>query len=302
MIEPEFHLLLAKAQDAFARGDLAGATRLFDQAESQARRDGEGDWADRAACNSCYVEIQRGHANEQIPRLRRLFLGTLNQRNRCTAAYNLAEAFRDIEDFAIAMEWADRASELSHDIDDPSLIAGIHNQRASLALRFSRFGDAEIGFNLALDAINSLGEIVHTAQRATVLGNLGYTLMCTDRIKEGLKLCEEARLTLEELSADNFLYENLQDLCYGYILDEELERAQVNGERALRLAKQYDDHQVVKNCLFLLAEIAVHRGNVFGGRRYLQELTEHYPEIGLNDEIIDVFLTSDLMAVVNLRG
>ncbi|MEN8163306.1 MAG: hypothetical protein ABFS37_04190 [Acidobacteriota bacterium] len=301
MVERYDHLL-GEAQEAFASGDLQSALMHFEAARQLASDHRDVDRADRAACNACYVRIQMGQAEEQIPRLRRLFMGTLHPRNRCTAAYNIAEAFRDLEDFDSAMEWADRSSELARDVDEPSLTAGVHNQQASLALRFSRFEEAEKGFHLALDAMESLGETLQAANRATVLGNLGYALMCTDRLEEGLGLCEQARAALDELSADNLIYENLQDLCYGYILDDQLERAHAAGERALGLAEHYDDNQVMKNCLFLLAEVAVRRGDAFRGRRYLRELAEFYPEIEMNEEIIDVFLTTDLTNVVNLRG
>jgi hypothetical protein len=59
---------------------------------------------------------------------------------------------------------------------------------------------------------------------------------------------------------------------------------------------------VVKNCLFLLSEVAVRRGDSFRARRYLRQLTTHYPEVGISEEIIDVFLATDLTTVVNLRG
>ncbi|MCK5378793.1 MAG: hypothetical protein KAJ78_05280 [Acidobacteria bacterium] len=302
MMVERYDRLLREAQGAFAAGDLQSALRHFEAAQVLASGDGDGDRADRAACNACFVLIELGQAEEQIPRLRRLFMGTLHPRNRCTAAYNIAAAYLNLEDFDNAMEWADRSSELARDIDEPSLTAGVHNQQASLALRFSRFEEAEKGFHLALDAMESLGETLQAANRATVLGNLGYALMCTERLEEGLNLCEQARAALDELSADNLIYENLQDLCYGYILDDQLERAHAAGERALGLAEHYDDNQVMKNCLFLLAEVAVRRGDAFRGRRYLRELAEFYPEIEMNEEIIDVFLTTDLTNVVNLRG
>ncbi len=301
MVE-RYDSLLQEAQDAFASGDLEGALERFNAAKNLASDHGDVDRADRAACSACYVKIQMGQAKEQIPSLRRLFMGTVHPRNRCTAAYNIAEAFRDLEDFDNAMEWADRSSELARNLNEPSLTAGVHNQQASLALRFSHFEEAKSGFNLALDAMKNLDGSFPEANKATVLGNLGYALMCTDRLEEGLMLCEQARATLDRLSADNLIYENLQDLCYGYVLDDQLVQAQAAGERALALAERYDDNQVMKNCLFLLAEVAVRRGDAFRGRRYLRELAEFYPEIEMNEEIIDVFLTTDLTNVVNLRG
>ena len=89
---------------------------------------------------------------------------------------------------------------------------------------------------------------------------------------------------------------------YGYLLDDRLEAAQACGEQALDLAVEHSDQLVVKNCLFLLSEIAVRRGDTFRARRFLRELAAYYPEIGVSDELVDVFLQTDLTSVVNLRG
>ena len=124
----------------------------------------------------------------------------------------------------------------------------------------------------------------------------------TERIEEGLRHCERARAVMDELGADHYIYETLQDLCYGYVLVDELDRANECGSRALELAIEFSDEQIAKNCLFLLSEIAVRRGDTFGARRYLHELTAYYPEAGVSEEIIEVFLATDLTSVVNLRG
>ncbi len=127
-------------------------------------------------------------------------------------------------------------------------------------------------------------------------------MTCTNRLEEGLRLCEEARATLESLGAEDHLYEILQDLCYGYLLADELDCGYECGQRALDLAIGAEDALVVKNSLFLLSEIAVRRGDTLGARRYLRELTAYYPEAEVSEEIIDVFLATDLTTVVNLRG
>jgi hypothetical protein len=100
----------------------------------------------------------------------------------------------------------------------------------------------------------------------------------------------------------HYLPQTLQDLCYGNLLIDNLDRAQHYGEKALDLAAAAPDPLVVKNCLFLLSEVSVRRGDAFRARRYLRELTTHYPEVGVSEEIIDVFLATDLTTVVNLRG
>ena len=82
----------------------------------------------------------------------------------------------------------------------------------------------------------------------------------------------------------------------------DLLEAQQCFKKALEIAIEHSDQQIAKNCLFLLSEIAVRRGDTFGARRYLHELTAYYPEAGISEEIIDVFLATDLTTVVNLRG
>ncbi len=302
MIEARVLQLLDEAQGVFAAGDLEGALELFETAESEARNDGAADLADRALCNASFVRIEMGQAEAQIPRLRQLFMATSHTRNRCSAAYNIAAAYINLNEIDKAFEWAKRSGDLAEQVDDPAVRAGSNNQAATLALRLSHYEEAEEGFHRALGALENQTDAYQRANHAAVLGNLGYVLMCTDRLAAGLGMCEQARASLDEAGADHMVYENLQDLCYGYILDDQLEHAQACGEKALDLAEEYEDFQVMKNCLFLLAEIAVRRGDTFRARRFLRELTHFYPEVEMNEEIIDVFLATDLTNVVNLRG
>jgi tetratricopeptide (TPR) repeat protein len=298
----EIQLLTAKAQEAFAGGDLKGALSLFERAEATAREIGETDLADKVYCNAAYVRIEMGGAEDEISGLRMLFMRTGCDDNKWSAAYNLAVAFDICNDLDSALDWASRSAEIAAKVDDPKAAVRCNNIAGVLNLRRSRFAEAEARFADALECLQSPEGANEQTHHAAILGNLGYAMMCSDRLEEGLRCCETARRALEEVHGDHLLYENLQDLCYGYILDDQLERANDCGEKALALAEQYEDLQVMKNCLFLLSETAVRRGDTFRARRYLRELTNFYPEIDMNEEIIDVFLATDLTNVVNLRG
>lgn len=302
MMSDRFDQLLELAQEAFAGGRLEEAVDHFEAARDWAVEIGDADRADRAACNVCFVRIEMGQAESQIPLLRQLFLRAVDPTNRWSASYTLAVAFDILEDLEEATKWASRSAELSEQIGNREGPIRANNLAGILSLRRSSFVEAEGFFRRALLALSTPENDNEATHRGTILGNLGYALMCTDRLSEGLSLCETARESLEALSADHLLYENLQDLCYGFILDGQLEKAHQAGERAFGIAERYEDLQVMKNCLFLLAEVAVRRGDAFRGRRYLRELAEFYPEIETNEEIIDVFLATDLTNVVNLRG
>jgi len=293
--------LLREAQDAVAHGNLERSAELFEQAESLATAHGCEDLADRALCSRCGVLIELDQASALIPELKHVLLRSGDPRNRFLAAYYTAMAYDLDAEPDRATSYADRAIALAAELDEPELTASAANLAGNLALRDSRFEEAETAYAKALSCHRGL-DGYYRIMEAQEKDNMGYVLMCTGRVGEGLSLCEAARGCLEALEADDYLRQTLQDLCYGYILDDQLANAEACGEHALELAFEADDGLVVKNCLFLLSEIAVRQGDTFRARRFLRDLAAYYPEVALSEEIIDVFLTTDLTTVVNLRG
>ena len=296
-----FDELMLSAEAAFTGDDFEGAAALYADAVDVARQEGNIDDADRAFCNHCSVLVELDRGADQIPKLKEILLSSSDTRNRFLAAYNTGVAYFISEDFERAHNYARRATALAGELDDSSLEHRSLNLVGTLAARASLFDEAEDAFVRCLEAHRE-GDGYQRVMAAQVEDNLGYVMMCTERLEEGLDHCEKARAIMEELGADHYLFETLQDLCYGYVLTDDLDRAENCGTRALELAIEHSDEQIAKNCLFLLSEIAVRRGDTFGARRYLHELTAYYPEAGISEEIIDVFLATDLTTVVNLRG
>jgi len=296
-----FDELMRAAEAAFTRDDIEGAAKLYADASESARREGDQDGADRAFCNHCSMLAELDRGDDQIPKLKEILLRSQNTRIRYLAAYCTAVVYDLKDDHEKSRSYAHRAVELSSTIGDADLISRSANLAGTLAIRESRFDEADACYQQALDAQESL-DGYHLTIRAQYKDNLGYVMMCTERLDDGINLCEEARGELERLGADHYLYETLQDLCYGHLMADNLDRARECGEKALDLAVEFEDDQVAKNCLFLLSETAVRHGDTFRARRYLRELTAYYPEVGVSEEIIDVFLATDLTSVVNLRG
>jgi tetratricopeptide (TPR) repeat protein len=296
-----FEELNIQAQGAFAAGEADRSLELFAEAERLAAEQGEQDLADRAFCNRCAVLIELDRAAEHLPRLKRILLASRDTKNRWLAAYHTAIACDLADDAERAASYAERAMALAEELGEPYCSARSANLAGILAVRASRFDQAERAYRLAI-SFHRNQDGHQRNMEAVEKDNLGYVLICCGRFEEGLRLCEGARATLESARADHYLHEVLQDLCYGYLLDDQLERAEACGERALELALANDDRLVVKNCLFLLGEVAVRRGDTFRARRRLRELAGYYPEVALSEEIIDVFLATDLTSVVNLRG
>ncbi len=293
--------LMSVAEQALGVDDFESSAALFAEAESVARELGEKDLADRAFCNRCSVLVELDQGADQIPKLKEILLSSGDTRNRFLAAYCTGVAYELSEDLERADSYARRAISLAREIGDRSLEHRSLNLVGKLAVRASRFDEAEDAFRRCMEAHDGADGYQRVAA-ALVEDNLGYVMLCTDRLDEGLQHCERARAVLEDLGAEHYRYEILQDLCYGYVLADELDMAFSCGTEALELAIADSDEQIAKNCLFLLSEIAVRRGDTFGARRYLHELTAYYPEAGVSEEIIDVFLATDLTTVVNLRG
>ena len=297
----QFDGLMRAAEAAFTQDDFEGSVSLYAEAVDVAHSEGDQDGADRAFCSQCSVLVELDRGAEQIPKLKEILLRSGNPRNRFHAAYCTAVAYDISGDNDRAQSYADRAAGFADELGDPISASRSFNLVGNISIRASKFADAEDAFNRSLQAHEEL-DGHHRMTAAQVRDNLGYVMMCTERLDDGINLCEEARSELESLGADHYLYEILQDLCYGHLMADNLDRARECGEKALDLAVEFDDDQVAKNCLFLLSETAVRHGDTFRARRYLRELTAYYPEVGISEEIIDVFLATDLTSVVNLRG
>ncbi|MEE4273781.1 MAG: tetratricopeptide repeat protein [Thermoanaerobaculales bacterium] len=293
--------LMRSAEAAFTGDNLTAAAELYQQAAAIALEAGDQDRADHAFCNHCSMLTELDQGTEQIPKLKEILLRSDNPKNRFLAAYNTAVAYDLQDDLEKSRSYANRAIELSESLGEPDLVSRSANLAGTLAVRESRFDEADSCYHKALDVQESF-DGHHGIMRAQYMDNLGYVMMCTDRLHDGIDLCEEARADLERVGADHYLYETLQDLCYGHLMADNLDRARECGEQALDLAIEFEDDQIAKNCLFLLSETAVRHGDTFRARRYLRELTAYYPEVGISEEIIDVFLATDLTSVVNLRG
>jgi len=296
-----FDELMRSAEAAFTRDDFEGSAALYAEAVEEARESGDQDSADRAFCSHCSVLVELDRGADQIPKLKEILLRSGNTKIRFHAAYCTAVAYDVSGETDKAQGYADRAAGFAAEIGDAVSASRSLNLVGNLSIRGSNFTEAESAFSKSLKAHEEL-EGHHRMTEAQVRDNLGYVMMCTDRLHEGIELCESARSDLERLNADHYLYETLQDLCYGHLLADNLNRARECGEKALDLAIDFEDDQVAKNCLFLLSETAVRHGDTFRARRYLRELTAYYPEVGISEEIIDVFLSTDLTSVVNLRG
>lgn len=293
--------LLRAAQEAYTEGRFEDSLAAAEEAERLALELGRTDLADRAACNCCPALAELDRLDEQVPRLQRALLRSDEPKTSWMAAYYVAMAFHIADQPEQALAYLRRAMDLADKVGEPASTAATSNLFGNLSLLTGDFKAAEAAYLKTLNTYEGF-EGYRRAMAAQIRDNLGYTHLCTDRIASGIALCDEARALMEEAEVAFLLHEPLQDLCYGYLLADELDAAREHGERGLALALEADDRRVVKNLMFLLAEVAVRCGDPFRARRYLRELAQYYPELEVSEEMIDVLMAVDFTSAVNLRG
>jgi len=288
--------LTSLGQRAFTRGRLERALRLFVAAEGEAHRIGDRELQDRAFCNRCVVLVELERLDGPVGELKHVLMRSRDPFTSWMAAYYTAQVCEFEENISRALAYARRASELAEACGELRARKGSANQLGVLALRDSRFEEAAGNFRVALEFALADGDPYYVA---LFRDNLGYCLMCTGKVAEGVTLCEDAAATFETLGARHALPEVYQDLCYGALQRERLEEAQSYGEKALALAREFQHPTVERNTLMLLADAYLDTGDEATSDVYLEQLAGHYPDFAGMKAFLRAF---NVREVINLKA
>ncbi len=292
----ERYLRLTKvAQRAFARGRLERALSLFSAAEEDARRAGDRELTDRAFCNRCVVLLELDRLDSAVGELKTVLMRARDPFTAWMAAYYTAQVYKAEGNIPRALAYARRASELAPTSGQERAVAASANEHGTLALLDSHFAEAAERFEQALGVEGSLDAL----GRAIVRDNLGYCLMCTGRVDDGLALSRDAAAEIETIGARQYLAEVYQDLCYGALQQGLFEEARGWGEKALALAREFEHPTVARNTLMLLADAAMDLEDEVAADGYLQALSEHYPDFHGMKSFLRAFNVRD---VINLKA
>lgn len=294
----ERYLRLSKlAQSAYARGRLERALRLFVAAEKEARGSGDQELIDRAFCNRCVVLLELDRLDGAVGELKTVLMRSRDPFTAWMAAYYTAQVYEAEGNMARALAYARRASDLARESGQPQALRASANQHGALALRDSHFKEAAERFRAALEH-QAAGEIDQIAL-ALIRDNLGYCLMCTAEVEQGLELCRDAAAALESIGARQYLAEVYQDVCFGALQHGDTDLARTVGEKALELAAEYDHPTVEKNTLMLLADAAMDAGDDESTDEYLGRLSAHYPDFRGMKAFLQAF---NVREVINLKA
>ena len=304
-VTEDFETLRDRGRELVAKGSYREAAAVYRQAVEVATATGEADLADEALCGWGAAETELGNGAKVMPELRRILLGSAVDHNCWLASYTLARAHELEGQVRKALFYARLSLHHSGYADRPGLTAGSRNLLGNLLVAEGREADAATEYRIALRESNG----APPAWTATTQVNLGYCLLASafegngfrqSRLREGLRLTYCSLRTLRREQAGPLLVWPHLDLCFAYLEMERLEGARRHGCRALELAEQFENWDVVKNCLYLLGQTAMLQRDTEAARQFFSELEQRfYPE---QTGLAAILMSLDLRQVVNLRA
>ncbi len=285
------------AQRAFTHGRLERSLRLFSAAEDEAKRLGDRELSDRAFCNRCVVLLELDRLDGAVGELKTVLMRSRDPFTSWMAAYYTAQAYEAEGNIPRALAYARRASEQAATCGDHRTLFHSSNQHGVFALKSSNFAEAAERFQTALQLAPEVG--VDELSVSITRDNLGYCLMCTGEVDQGLALSHDAAAALETIGARQYLAEVYQDLCYGALQLGRFEEAREWGAKALALAREFDHPTVERNTLMLLADAAMDDGDEQAADEFLRSLSAYYPDFRGMKSFLRAFNVRD---VINLKA
>lgn len=301
----DFETLRDRGRELLAKGSYRKAGAAYRQAARVAAAANEGDLADAARCGWCAAETELGNGTKVMPELRKILLGSEVDENCWLASYTLSRAHELEGQIRKALFYARLSHHHSAYVQRPGLAGLSHNLLGNLLVAEGRDADAAAEYRTALrDAKDSPPAWVAGAET-----NLGYCLLVgaigskglrRSRMREGLRLIYRSIRTFRREGAVQYSLLPHLDLCFAHLELRRPATARRHGERALALAKQYDDSATIKNSLYLLGHVALMEGDSETARQYFGELGgRFYPD---QAGLTDLLMSLDLRQVVNLRA
>lgn len=298
MVTSDRYLRLTRiAQRAFTRGRLERSLKLFQAAEAEAQRLGDRELCDRAFCNRCVVLAELDRLGSVATELKHVLIRSRDPFTSWMAAYYTSQCYEFENNIARALAYARRASELAGACGERRALLHSANQHGVLALKDSHFAEASERFSEAL-RLGAEEQHADAVTLAIVRDNLGYCLMCTGKVQDGVALCADAAAALEASGTRQYLPEVYQDLCYGALQEGRFDDARRAGERALALAREFEHPTVERNTLMLLADAAMDTSDEQAADEYLERLSAHYPDFSGMKAFLRAF---NVREVINLK-
>lgn len=300
----DFETLRDRARDLGNEGLYEEAAALYLQAAQAATIAGNSEGADEALCGWGTAETELGNGPKVMPELRRVLLSSAVDYNCWLASYTLARAHELEGQVKKALFYARLSLHHSAYVSRPGLTASSHNLLGNLLLSEGCETGAAAQYRKALRESRD----APPTWVASVEGNLGYCAMANmsshglrrSRVRESLRLLYRSLRTFRRAGAGLDLAISHLDLCFAHLELKRPRSAKRHGQRALKLAERHADLDTIKNCLYLLGQAEMLKGDTEAAHGLFSDLERRfYPE---RSGLADVLMSVDLRQVVNLRA
>jgi tetratricopeptide (TPR) repeat protein len=292
----EYERLWRRAEDAKEAGRLEEALGAYAESLAAARRLGDLELVDRAVCNEAAVAIALGEIDSRIPPLREILMRNGSATNCYLAAYHVARAYELRKEPKKGLFYARIARERAEQLGHPQRRGAAYNQMGNALLAESMFEEAAASYRRALATVPE--EL--TDWRLLCLANLAYCEVVLGRHRAGAsRLYRVLRSALRGASRRIEMMVRL-DLCFALLELGRLRAAARHARRAYALTHEVGEVGEVKNCLYLLGQVAVLEQRLADARHWFGELQERfYPG---QPNLPELLIGVDVRRMINLRA
>ena len=286
------------AKDAIWSGDYERALTLYEDGLALARSWKDRDLEDLFTCNRATTLLEMDRQDFDLSRLKEIVLRSPGSANAVLASYASAHTHEVRGEYSKATFYAQSALQKSRELGLEEWQAASLNLLANLELHESRFSEARVLFQEALEGFEEKGQ-GQSCEAAVVSDNLGYCHIALDAVSVGLPLVHRSLSLLESLGSRQAMDYPCLDLCFASLKLERPEEAESWGVRALSLGKEFGRNDVVKNAHYLLAETYSEMGRDESADEHYEALSNYYPNFpALKNYLHQI----SLMGLINLRA
>jgi tetratricopeptide (TPR) repeat protein len=293
----DYESLRLRAEEAKEAGRLEEALRWYGECLVVARRSGDAELVDRATCNEATVAIALGVIDTRIPPLREILTRNGSPTSCYLASYHLARAYELRKEPKKCLFYARMARERAEQVGQPQRRAAAYNQMGNALLAESSFEDAAASYRQALATMPE--ELADW--RLLCHANLGYCEVMLGRHRPAASRLYRALRAARRGAASPRIEMMIRlDLCFALMELGRLGAAERHALRAHRLVQEIGEVGEVKNCLYLLGQVAVLQDRLDEAREWFGQLQRRfYPE---QPRLADFLVGVDVRKMINLRA
>lgn len=296
---PPFESLLARGLELLEASQLDRALAVYQEALDLAEAAGDETASDRAFVNVCSVRIPmlRGRLETgEVQRLRQILLRGTNDDNCFLAAYDLALIYEYRSEYKKGLFYARVAVDRAEQIGNRDWLASSRNQVGNMLAAESRFDQATAIYRDALALVDG----AEGRRRAAIQDNLGYSLIVSGQMGEGLELAYRSLRTFRRLDARRDQILPHLTLAYAHLELERFRDALSHAGRAFVLAEEAGEDDWIKNALYLLGEAACLAGDSDAAHGHFSTLQNRY--FAHASDLPQVLMAVDVRSLINLRA